>query len=72
MTKKMTFPIHLLVLDIAGAVLVAMGVLRLQQDDTILAWAMVVAGFALMVPLVLYFVAFIRPGNTGEKKVKEE
>lgn len=61
MPKKSGFPlpITLLLLDIAGAILVAWGLYDLVSGGT--GWASIVAGFLLMLPLGLHFIR--RPGE---------
>ncbi|WP_438951528.1 hypothetical protein [Porticoccus sp.] len=52
-SKPLKVPYRLILLDLLGAVLAAMGILQLIDGGGVSAWIMTIAGFLLMIPLVL-------------------
>lgn len=52
--KKIDIPVALILLDLVGAVLAAMGILGALNEGGPSDYLMVVAGFLLMLPLVLH------------------
>ena len=63
-SKSLKIPYRLILLDLVGAVLAAMGILQLIDDGGAAAWAMTVVGFLLMMPLVLaIFRLLASPGS---------
>ncbi|MEZ5528864.1 MAG: hypothetical protein R3E57_02820 [Porticoccaceae bacterium] len=52
--KKIDIPVALILLDLVGAVLAAMGILGALNEGGASDYLMVVAGFLLMLPLVLH------------------
>ena len=63
-SKPLKIPYRLILLDLVGAVLAAMGILQLIDGGGIPAWIMTVVGFLLMMPLVLaIFRLLASPGS---------
>lgn len=52
--KKIDIPVALILFDLVGAVLAAMGILGALNEGDPSDYLMVVAGFLLMLPLVLH------------------
>jgi hypothetical protein len=66
-----TLPVHLLVLDLIGALLVGLGLFEQFSGSSLLPealrdpglpWVMIACGVLLMVPLVVHFIALARRG----------
>jgi hypothetical protein len=63
-SKPLKIPYRLILLDLVGAVLAAMGILQLIDGGSVAAWVMTVVGFLLMMPLVLaIFRLLASPGS---------
>ncbi|WP_339641451.1 hypothetical protein [uncultured Porticoccus sp.] len=63
-SKPLKIPYRLILLDLVGAVLAAMGILQLIDGGGVAAWIMTVVGFLLMMPLVLaIFRLLASPGS---------
>lgn len=63
-SESRKIPYRLILLDLVGAVLAAMGILQLIDGGGVAAWIMTVLGFLLMMPLVLaIFRSLASPGS---------
>tara|TARA_R110000851_G_scaffold181511_2_gene330071 strand:+ start:592641 stop:592874 length:234 start_codon:yes stop_codon:yes gene_type:complete len=63
-SKPLKIPYRLILLDLVGAVLAAMGILQLIDGGGVAAWIMTIVGFLLMMPLVLaIFRLLASPGS---------
>lgn len=63
-SKPLKIPYRLILLDLVGAVLAAMGILQLIDSGGVAAWIMTIVGFLLMMPLVLViFRLLASPGS---------
>ncbi|TNE95431.1 MAG: hypothetical protein EP324_00065 [Gammaproteobacteria bacterium] len=53
-TQKSKIPVFLILLDLVGAILVAIGILGALDEGTVGDYLLLAAGLVLMLPLVLY------------------
>jgi hypothetical protein len=70
MMKKNTveWPILLLVLDILGAIIVAVGIIEFLDTGSLKAVLFTVVGLLLMLPLILHILNFFPSKNMGKNK----
>ena len=55
MVKNMTkWPILLIALDLVGAIIAAVGILKFIENGSFNAFLLIVVGFCLMLPLILH------------------
>lgn len=69
MVKNMTkWPISLIALDLVGALIAAVGILKYIENGSFNALVLVVVGFCLMLPLIFHILKLLpRKGSEKDK-----
>ena len=73
MVKNTTkWPISLVALDLVGAIIAAVGILKFIENGSFNALLLVVVGFCLMLPLTLHILKLLPRKSTKSKDMEDK